>query len=103
MYTDKVSLIRVIPYERKETLEKAATAELYGNKLLLRGEERELTLSFDEISALTVLGKNKVNIYIDKEIYQLKGDERFNALKYVHIYHRYRNIKEAKDGKFLGI
>jgi len=38
------------------------------------------------------------------KIYQIKGGKRFNALKYVHIYHRYKNIvKGDQDGKFLGL
>ena len=31
-------------------------------------------------------------------------EKRFNALKYVHIYHRYKNVvSENNDGKFLGL
>ena len=53
---------------------------------------------------MTVLGRNKLNLYIGDKVYQCKGNKRFNALKYVHIYHRYKNIKEGNsDGKFLGL
>ena len=56
------------------------------------------------MSAVTVLGKNKLNIYHDKHIYQLKGERRFNALKYVNLYYRYRNVSKGDaDGKFLGL
>ena len=60
--------------------------------------------SFDSASAVTVLGKNKLNVYFEGKIYQLKGSKRFNALKYVHFYHRYDNIvKGDANGKFLGL
>ena len=107
MFIDgEVRLSRVIPYERKEKLEKKAVVSLYGNSIAVKGKKEEYLFSFDEVSAVTVLGRNKANIYIDKDIYQLKGDKRFNALKYMHIYHCYKNSKEAeKNGKelFLGI
>ena len=51
-----------------------------------------------------LLGKNKLNLYADNEILQLKGDKRFNALKYVNLFHRFKNIASG-DGNndFLGI
>ena len=53
---------------------------------------------------LTLIAKNKVNIYKDDRVYQLKGSKRFNALKYVQIYYRYKNISKGDfDGKFLGL
>ncbi|MBQ8267441.1 MAG: hypothetical protein IJZ21_03560, partial [Clostridia bacterium] len=60
--------------------------------------------SFDEISAVSVLGRNKANIYFLDKVYQLKGDKRFNALKYVHIYYRHKNITKGNEcEQFLGL
>ena len=68
------------------------------------GTERELCLPFGELSTVTVLGKNKLNLYHGETIYQLKGDKRFNALKYVQICARSKNIAGGDlDGKFLGL
>ena len=51
-----------------------------------------------------MLGKNKVNIYYKDKVYQLKGSERFNGLKYVNVFNRYKNIREGnEDVKFLGL
>ena len=67
------------------------------------GEELRV-LPFDEVDGVTVLGKNKLNVYFDGAVYQCKGDERFCALKYVNLYHRYRNIWGGEEnGKFLGL
>ena len=61
-------------------------------------------MSFDEISSVAVLGRNKLNIYFGDKVYQTKGDKRFNALKYVNLYHRYKNVKEGNpNGEFLGL
>ena len=64
----------------------------------------EKELPFDAVSAITVLGRNKLNIYHGENIYQLKGGKRFNALKYVHIYHRSKNIVRGEaNEQFLGL
>jgi hypothetical protein len=104
MYEERAMMSKVIPYVKKQVLCKSADIKLYGNRMtvLLNGEERNLP--FDEVSAVAVLGKNKLNVYFGEDIFQFKGDKRFNALKYVHIYHRYKNLKKgAIDGKFLGL
>ena len=63
-----------------------------------------LELPFEKISVATVLGRNKLNIYFDGHIYQLKGDERFNAVKYMNIYHHFKNVNSGEEnGKFLGL
>jgi hypothetical protein len=79
LFTDTANLREVIIYDRKKELCKNAVIELYADKITINGEE----YSFEKVSAVTVLGKNKLNIYIDDKLYQLKGDKRFNAIKYV--------------------
>ena len=50
------------------------------------------------------MGRNKLNIYHGGKVYQLKSGKRFNALKYVNIYHRSKNKSRGdKGGKFLGL
>ena len=104
MYQDKATLRRVIPYERKEIIAEEAGFSLYGDRILIEWEGNTLNLPFDEVSAVTVLGRNKLNIYHDGNIYQAKGGKRFNALKYVHIYHRCLNIRKGDPHEqFLGL
>ncbi|MBR4033073.1 MAG: 1-acyl-sn-glycerol-3-phosphate acyltransferase [Clostridia bacterium] len=106
MWRDTAALREVIPYKKKELLCKSAEMSLYGNRIEIASDDERLDLPFDELQAVAVLGKNKLNIYHKDKIYQIKGDKRFNALKYVHIYHRYKNmIKGDADGKlqFLGL
>jgi hypothetical protein len=55
-------------------------------------------------TAVTLLGKNKLNLYADKDIYQIKGTKRFNALKYLNFYHRYNNLTTGEHhDQFLGL
>lgn len=105
LYTDQANLSEVIVYKNKKPIAKDLTLELYGDKLVLtskQGEKREFL--FSETNAITILGKNKLNIYHGKHIYQLKGNKRFNALKYVNIFHRYKNITKGEEqSTFLGL
>ena len=104
IYTDRARISEVIVYDRKVPLCENAEITLCGNKITAHGEGIDLEFPFDETTAVTVLGKNKANIYHGGKIYQLKGDKRFNALKYVHIYHRYKNIiKGDQNEQFLGL
>lgn len=99
IYTDRALISEVIPYKHKVKLGEVSLS-LYGNRIVAG----DLEFLFDETSAVTVLGKNKANIYHGGKIYQLKSDKRFNALKYVHIYHRYKNlIKGDENEQFLGL
>jgi hypothetical protein len=56
------------------------------------------------VEAISVLGRNKLNIYYGKDVFQFKGSPHFNALKYVNFWHRYKNIVRGNaDGQFLGL
>ena len=109
LYRDKACLSQVLVYEKKVPLSDDVEICLYPNKMVMSYEEETMELKFEEINAVTVLGRNKLNIYVgrgrgDTAIYQLKGDKRFNALKYVNLFHRYKNqIKGDEHVKFLGL
>lgn len=104
MYSDRADLSQVIVYEHKELIKKDIGIKLYGDRVELSGLDEDMTLMFDDISAVSVLGRNKLNIYYGEKVYQLKGDKRFNALKYVNIYYHHVNIKEGKPEElFLGL
>lgn len=101
LYEDTAALWEVIVFQRKNRLRRAVHIALYGNRITI---DDDMVLPFDEVRAVTVLGRNKLNVYYGDRVYQFKGDKRFNALKYVHIYHRYKNITRGDtDGEFLGL
>lgn len=102
MYVEKVSLSEVILYKKKVPMYDGELS-LYGNKFVIKGQE-ELVLPFDRVSAVSVLGRNKINIYYGDKLYQIKSDKHFNALKYVNIYYRYKNTCGGEnDEQFLGL
>lgn len=104
LYTDKASLIRVIPYEKKQVVCKEATFRLYRDRVEVDTADGLRVLPFDGISAAAALGRNKLNLYHGEDIWQVKGGKRFNPVKYINLYFRYTNIKKGDDdGEFLGL
>lgn len=99
VYEETAQLSQVYAYKNKKLLKKEAKICLYGDRITVDGRE----FSFDTTSSVVVLGKNKLNIYSGNEVLQLKGSKRFNALKYVHFFHRYQNIKAGNNNEFLGL
>lgn len=99
-YEETVQLSRVHLYEHKELMKKETTVRLYGDRITV--DDR--VFSFDTLDAVVVLGKNKINLYAGNELLQLKGNKRFNALKYVNFFHKYKNMKSGDTyGEFLGL
>ena len=105
LYRDTVKMWEVIPYQNKVLVEELTELRLYGDRIEVGDEALPLyTFRFDETGTVTVLGKNKINLYIGDKLYQFWGSERFNALRYVNIFHHYLNCKEgAEHGEFLGL
>ncbi len=70
----------------------------------LEGSKNQITLSangktnnyfFKSIMGATILGRRKINFYLnDNEILQLKGNKRFNSVKYLHLYEIYKSMEK---------
>ena len=104
IWTDRASFSEVIPYKKKRSIADSVSVELYGDRITVKGEGVDEVFTFDDCSAVTVLGRNKVDIYHGDKIYQLKGGKSMNAIKYVHFFNRYRNIKKGNaESGFLGL
>ncbi len=119
MYTDTARFFRVIPYRRKERIAKKTPVSLFGDRIEIgTGAEGKIVFSFAQIQALSCMGHNKLNIYYHEkasgegegareagdEIYQIRGDVRFNALKYVNIFYLWKGRnKGGEDAEFLGL
>ena len=99
VFRDSARISRVHTGKRKELIQKEAAIQLFGDRITVG----DRAFPFDDLDAVVVLGKNKLNLYAGSELYQLKGGKRFNALKYVNFFHRYKNIKAGDHNEFLGL
>ena len=104
-YRSAIRSRRFIRQAFTELLREKAAIRLYGDRITLdEGTAQELVFRFEDTLAFTVLGKNKVNIYFGDELFQLKGDKRFNGLKYVNLFYRHKNIVKGNEHvEFLGL
>ena len=104
-FTDRARISEVILNKRKQIICKDAGVALYGDRIAINeGTPEQMILPFEEVTAAACLGRNKLNIYHNGKVLQLKGSKRFNALKYVHFYYRHKNISRGDiNGKFLGL
>ena len=112
IFKDTANLSENIPYKKKVLIKKNAEMELYIDRVVIDGT----VYPFNEVTGVTVLGKNKLDVYHDGHIWQLKGNKRFCALKYVNIFNHYKNLTETaahaarkhkeeidNDREFLGL
>ena len=104
LFSDTASQLEVTPFERRRLLHERVTLSVYADRFTLEAEGDVREILFDAVTAVSVLGRNKLNIYVGAEIVQLKADERFCALKYMHTFYRAKNEKEGnRYAEFLGI
>ena len=75
MYTDSVKLSEVIVYKNKQLMRESCEIRLYGDRITVdENSNNSVVFPFDEVTALSVLGRNKANIYHKDRVYQIKGD-----------------------------
>lgn len=104
LFVDRAAIWSIIPCKSRKKIISDATLRLYGDRVEILHDGGEMRMDFENLSAVTVLGRNKLNLYFGDQLYQVKGGKRFNALKYVQIYHRHKNIvKGERYAKFLGL
>ena len=100
---DVCDLYQVDLYSKKKNLAQSVQLSLYGDRIELSGSFCQV-FPFAEVENVTILGKNKLNVYYADMVYQIQSDKRFNGLKYLNLFHRYKNLtSEANDGSFLGL
>jgi len=109
IYEDTADIYNVILYKEKKLLYRNADLKLYGDRITItpaEGEEcgKTIVCRYDETGDITVLGKNKLNVYRSDAVYQIKGDAHFNALKYINLHQRSLNIMNGEtESTFLGM
>lgn len=104
IYEDDVMLTMPRLYKSKKKL-CHGKLRVFNNLFQVISDDGEKTyvFEFENIEAVTYLGKKKMNIYYNGETYQVFNKIDSNFLKYVHIYYIQKNLKEEKQNGFIGI
>lgn len=102
-FTDSlVKLRRVIKNKRKyDIMEGSLTFD--NNSLIVKSKKGRKEFLYEKILSLAVVYHNTLIINLEDETYHIVADERFNALKYLHLYYQIKNIKQGVHNGFLGI
>lgn len=104
IFKDKVKIFEVILKKGKNLISKSVDVEGYVDKIVLKYDDKIDQIDFVDVQGVAVLGRNKLNVkYMNKTI-QFKGDKRFNAIKYMNLYYKSKNVVgEGENGIFLGL
>lgn len=103
IFGDDVKLYEIIPRKFKQKISLKAHIDLFPDRVEIKYDDKNLILSFDSVNSSGVFGPNKVNFFTDNHVYQIKWDDRFNGLKYVQYFYKYKMEKGENDDEFFGI
>lgn len=100
-----VGLYKIYPSKSKEKYLMNATFKCFNNRIEVSNEKDSFTIPFDTATNVCAVGKHKANFIVDEQIYQIDGDERCNAFKYVMMYYHYQNTQNNTTGpnEYYGI
>ena len=104
LFKDKVKVFDVILKKGKKLITKDAELFGYDDRVVFNYNGKTKVIKYEDMQGSAVLGRNKLNIKYDDKTYQIKGDKRFNAIKYMNFYYKNKNvISEDGNGIFLGL
>ena len=95
---DNILFRESVKFKKKKKL-KGDRVFIDRDKLVVFDKKHEQVFPLEEITALTMVGKKKFNFYYEDKILQVKGNKRFCAIKYVHVFDGLRNLNggETKE------
>lgn len=112
LFSDDISFNEVIPCEKKLPIFSSGKLSIYSDRLEIvgkiktdEGETEELvTFAISEISDMCVYGKNKLTLYVQDKMYNIKGlKKNFNAVKYLNFFYLNKNKELNNGSEFLGL
>ena len=92
LHDENILFIDSVKCKRKIFLDGNAVS-MDKNAITVHGEKETHVFPLAEIDAIAAVGKKKFNFYYHDKIYQIKGHDRFCAVKYVHAFN---GIREAQ-------
>lgn len=102
IYQDEVKLTMPRLFKSKKKLG-IGNFKIYPDSFEIVTKKKTFVFEFENIEAVTYLGKKKMNIYYNGETYQVFSKINSNFIKYVHMYYILKNKRENKENDFIGI
>ena len=102
IYQEEVELYEPRMYKKKLKLGDGLL-RMYNDRFVFDLDTESIVLDFDNIEAVTCLGKKKLNIYHNGKTYQLFKENNKNVIKLMHAYYILKNKKAGVLNDFVGI
>lgn len=102
IYKENVILVNPRKYKSKKRIGKGILY-FYGDKMHFELAKMSMDFKFDDIEAMSILGKKKMNFYVEGKTYQFFGDKRINMIKYLTAFYLIKNRKRGNDDGFMGL
>ncbi len=102
IYQDDIHVYEPQLFKRKKFIG-SGKINMYSDNFTFKFDNEDLVFDFNDIYAITLVGKKKMNIFYKDKVYQLFYDERTNLIKYMHLFYIIKNMKEGIDNGFIGI
>lgn len=102
IYEEEVCLVNPRLHKSKKKIGKGLL-KFYSDKLEFIFKKKTLIFNFDEIEAMTILGKKKMNFYVNGITYQYFNDKRINMIKYLNMFYLLKSRKEGGLDEFMGL
>ena len=99
LFCDTVDTFDCETGKKKRRTAEGVVLSAYADRFSVCGE----SLAFSEVTGVSVLGRNKLNIYLGARVLQLAGDASLNVLKYMNLYYSAREREGKENAGFLGI
>lgn len=97
VYEDNATLYEVVNY--KKIPKSSGELKLINSSIVVGA----YTFKLEDIVASCTTGPDMVDIYVGDKVYQIRGEGRFCALKYMNIVYRYKNLINNDDSKYIGV
>ena len=86
LFSDKV-IARTIKNYKRDKESRANISATKKSVFVKTDDGKNYELSLNDIYGATVLGKRKINFYLDGDVVlQIEGDQTFSAIKYLYLY-----------------
>ncbi len=102
IYSDEIDMYEPINFKKPKLIGKG-TISLYKDYFEFNLNNSIIKMDFNDIKAITLLGRNKMNIYYHDKVYQIYKHRKTNLIKYMHLFYILNNKKRGINDGFIGI
>jgi len=104
IYRDTVRYSENIYCKHKVMKDEASVLTVFKDRFEVKTKDGLDVYPFEKVYSATVLGRNKLNLYVGNQIFQFSGSKHFNPVKYLNLYFHAAGKEKGNDcDEFLGL